>query len=435
MTDQYFDDVLGRLERGATPDGPFADRLFSQLAVEAGLGRRRWFNRIVPELRRVGDLPRATRLAWIALALGALLTLLTGLLWSGGSPRPVIETVTGPTAAPVSAEPDPSSSVLPMRPQSTVLQVGGQAPTWTGRLLDGGSFSTDDLRGRPAAILLWCSCVSGEQARHFLEEARRRDDVAMVLVSLDEEGTTQGLADAVGGAAHVVMDDEDSMLEDWALSFFPALVLLRADGTVADLHPMTFDADSLRDIVDRLAAGAAIPEPAPFPSPPVDDAGRQPLSTVLEVGEPAPELAGPALGGGELSTRELIGRPTAVLHWLPPRLDGTPQEDAPPPDALLQAAQDRSGDLNLLLIARGEPEPGAAAAYLVARGSNVPVIFDWDGALHQRWGLVMFTTLVLLNADGTVAGYFNSSALGDPAPVLDALLAGEPLPSPALFGP
>jgi peroxiredoxin len=429
VTDQFFDAALARLEQDATPEPAFADRLFSQLATEAGFrGGSRPIRRLLPGLPRIAGLPTATRLAWIAIALGSLLVVLMGLLLAGGSPRPVLETVVVPSVA-------PTSSVMPLRPDSGVLDVGTEAPVWSGSLLGGGSFSTAELRGRPAAILMWCTCVSGDYARRFLEEAGRRGDVAMVLVAMDSEATTQGLVNTVGSDTPVVLDEQYDLLEAWDLSYFPALVLLRADGTVADLQPMTFDAESLTAIIDSLAAGGPLPEPAPFPSPPVDAEGRQPLSTVLDVGARAPELAGPLLGGGELSTSELAGKPAVVLFWAPPRLDGTPQDDEPPPDALLEAVAERGDELNIVLIARGEPEPGAAAAYLEDHDADVPVIFDWDGELHRRWGLVMFTTLVLLDGEGQVAGYYGGSALNDPSPMLDALIAGEPLPSPPLLGP
>ena len=430
MTDQDFDRLLAGLERDAMPEPVFADRLFSQLAIDAGLGRRRRFADVVP---------RWGRLAWLAAAIAALLLLMSAMLLSGGAPRPPVVGLVVPSPEPAAtsaASPAPSNEVAPLRPSSGVLQVGSLAPSWTGRLLDDGPFSTDDLRGRPAALLLWCTCVSGDQARVFLEEAKRREDVAMVLVSMDGEGTTQGLVDAVDSRTPVVQDNRSELLTAWDLSYFPALVLLRADGTVADLQPMTFDAASLAGIVDSLAAGNPVPEPTPFPSPPAEVAGGgQPLSTVLQVGEPAPELVGPRLGGGELSTHDLLGRPTVVLHWLPPHLDGSPQDDEPPPDALLDVVAARGDAMNIVLIARGEPEPGAATAYLERQHADVPVIFDWDGTLHERWGLVMFTTLVLLDDEGRVAGYYRASALNDPGPLLDALIDGDPLPSPAPLPP
>jgi hypothetical protein len=430
MTDQDFDRLLARLERDATPEPVFADRLFSQLAVDAGFGRRRRF---------ADAFPRWSRLAWLAASIAALLLLMSALLLSGGAPRPRIVGLVVPSPEPAAtsdASPAPSNEVSPLRPSSGVLDVGAPAPFWTGRLLDGGAFSTADLLGRPSALLLWCTCVSGDQARVFLEEAKRREDVAMVLVSMDGKGTTQGLVDLADSQTPVVQDDRFELLTAWDLSFYPALVLLRADGTVADLQPMTFDAASLTGIVDSLATGGVVPEPTPFPSPPAEvEGGGLPLSTVLQVGEPAPELVGPRLGGGELSTHDLLGRPTVVLHWVPPHLDGAPQDDEPPPDALLDAVAARGDAMNIVLIARGEPEPGAAAAYLEAEGADVPVVFDWDGTLHERWGLVMFNTLVLLDDKGRVAGYYRASALIDPAPLLDSLIAGNPLPSPDTLPP
>ena len=428
MIDQDFDRVLARLERDAMPERAYADRLFSQLVPDAGFGRRRWSD---------DALPRWGRLAWLAAALLALLALMSAVLLSGGAPRPPILAITepSPTAAETSTA-SPSEEIRQLRPSSDVLEVGAVAPSWSGQLLNGEPFSTEDLRGRPAALLVWCSCVSGPEARIFLDEAARRvGSVDMVLVAMDSEGTTRALVDSVAGGTPVVLDTESKFVVDWDLSFFPAMVLLRADGTVADLQPMTFDAESLAAIVDSLAAGGAVPEPTPFPSPPVDEDGRQPLSTVLKVGQEAPELDGPRLGGGTISTGDLRGRPTAVLFWTPPRLDGTPEDDTPAPDSFLDAVAERGAALNVLLVARGEPEPGAAAAYLERQGADVPVILDPDGALHDRWGLVMFTTLVLLDSDGTVAGYLDGSALSDPAPLLDTLIAGDPLPSPKPIGP
>jgi hypothetical protein len=163
----------------------------------------------------------------------------------------------------------------------------------------------------------------------------------------------------------------------------------------------------------------------------VDDQGRQPLSSVLEVRQPAPELRGPRLGGGELSTRDLLGRPTIVLHWNPHDAGDRPPDDAPGSDRLLAEAARRAGALNVLLVAGGEPTPGAVSRYLDEQGSDAPVIFDWDGTLHQRWGLLIWPTLVLLDADGRVAGYYGPESLADPAALLDALEAGEPLPSPS----
>lgn len=362
---------------------------------------------------------------------------------AAGTASPVVEVVAlevDPTLAPELFVFEPPPGALdrepppPLRPASDVLEVGQPAPAWSGTLLDGGTFSTDDLRGRPAAVFIWCACARGSQVQTFAAEARSRaESMELVLVSIDQEGTTRGLVEWLAIETPVVHDQaaEGSLLETWRLDSFPALVLFRADGTMADIHPATFSPAKLAAILDALAAGEPIPEPDARPALVLDEQGRQPLSSVLEVGQSAPELRGPRLGGGELSTRQLIGKPTVVLHWNPHDAGDRPPDDAPGADALLAEAARRAGALNVLLVAAGEPTPGAVSRYLDDQGADVPVIFDWDGTLHQRWGLLIWPTLVLLDVEGRVAGYYGPDALADPAALLDALEAGESLPSPS----
>jgi hypothetical protein len=320
---------------------------------------------------------------------------------------------------------------MPLHPTSEVLAIGQEAPELNGTLIDGSPFSTNELRGQPAAIFFWCSCAPGPQVRIFLTEAAARaDSMGLVVVSLEREGTTQGLVEWLDVQTPVLNDASWSAWDTWQLLYFPSMVLLRADGTVADLHAGTFDAEKLAAILDALASGGPIPEPNPWPVVERDAEGRVPLSTVLEIGEVAPELRGPRLGGGELSTLDLRGKPTAVVQWWsPPDPETGPQSDDPPPDRLLAEIEARGGTWNLLLVAMQVSRSDAVPLYLEQHDSDAPVIFDYDGMLLNTWGLVA-PTLVLLDADGRVAGYYGSEALRDPGPLLDALEAGQPLPTP-----
>jgi hypothetical protein len=333
-----------------------------------------------------------------------------------------------PPGALTGAEPPPA------RPQSDLLQPGEPAPTWTGRLLDGTAFSTDELTGRPAAIFIWCHCYIGPAVQHFVAEARSRaDEMHLVLVG-SNEGMVRGLVDWLEVETPVVADYQGDLLRAWGINDLSALVLLRADGTVADIHPARFDEAKLAAILDALASGENIPEPDPVPEPVFEEDGSIPLTTVLEVGQPAPELRGPRLGGGELSTLHLVGTPTVVAYFEPPDPVTGPQTDAAPPDRLIAEIQARGGELNLLLVTRGEPSPGAAATYLDEQSADVPLVFDWDGTLGQRWGLIFWPSLVLLDADGRVAGIYGPQSLEDPSPIIDAFANGEPLPSAAPIG-
>ena len=209
MTEDRLDGLMQQLDRPVAPDPGYADRAFAELAAVAGFrsgGRTgRW------PMSWLGlALRDTTRLAWIVIAVVLLGAFVAGIVAVGSQqPRPHLgradptanAVAPGPAQSP-SATAAPSTSSQPtasiFRPGSDVLAIGRKAPDWTGRLLDGGAFSTDGLSGRPAALLIWCTCVGGPQVRTFLEAARSRDDVELVLISLDSEGTTRGLVGWVG---------------------------------------------------------------------------------------------------------------------------------------------------------------------------------------------------------------------------------------------
>jgi len=440
MADDQLEVLLSRLERPARPDPAFADALFEQLISESGLRGRKRFGRFGawPWLR--SDHATVARLAWLAVIAALLIAFSALLLGPGGRPSllsivPSRSPSPSPAASVVVPSPTAPATDAPTAPpiESGVMGIGDLAPDWSGRLLDGETFLTEELRGRPAALFLWCLCIAGPQARVFLEAASARSDaMSLVFVSMDMEGTTRGLVDWLDVSTPVVHDPDMALLSAWGISGWPALVLLRADGTLSGIQPATFGKATLDAILDALAAGDLIPEPDPPEPVPTDDQGNLPLTTVLEVGQVPPELVGPALGGGEQSTIDAAGRPSAVLFWRPPRADGSPQDDSPLPEALIAEVERRSGGIELQLVAEGEPAPGDAGGYLERLGADVPVIFDWAGELQDRWGLVFTPTLVLLDADGRVAGIVGSEGIADPAAALDLIDPGgatSPAPS------
>jgi hypothetical protein len=419
MTDRTFDVILGRLDQPAGPDPAFADRLFDQIATEAGLRGRTKATAGAVARRLTVLSPVARQLAWAAV-LAALLVLAAGLLVAGpGRQTPPIPT------APARVE-QPSGPPPTLHLGSGRLSIGSPAPAWTGTLLDGGAFSTADLLGKPAALLMWCSCVAGPQARLFADAAAARgDEIGFAIVSVDLEGTTRGLVEQIGADIPVVDDQRMRLLDAWALDGFPALILLRADGRVADVQQVTFSEAKLRELLDALASGEPIPDPETRTPTPTDATGQLPLSTILEVGDPAPELSGPLLGGGERSTRDLLGRPAIVHFWLPPRRDGTTLDDMPQPNALLDQVRDRSADVTLLLVASAEAEPGDAQRYLDRQAWNGDVLLDWSGELGERWGLVFGQSTVVLDAEGRVVLVAGPEAMSDPATLMEAVDAAR----------
>jgi peroxiredoxin len=412
MADETFDGLLRRLEVRAAPDPAYADQLFERLVDEAGFRRGRAGRRA--RARWLAVPPATARhLAWVAL-LAALLLALVGLaaLRPGGRPLPGIP----PTPAADRREPLPTTHL-----GSSLLSIGSVAPAWTGTLLDGGAFSTADLSGRPAAVLLWCTCIRGPELRLFVEAAQDRGDVAFVFVSMDGAGTTRGIVDDLSIDIPVVVDPEMALLTAWQLEGFPALVLLRADGTVADIQAVTYSEAKLSALLDALRANGQMPDPETRTPGPTNSLGREAVSAVLEDGALAPDLTGPGLDGAEVSTRDLLGKPGVVLFWLPPRADGTTQDDTPPPDAFLDEIESRGAALRLLLVVESEVAPGDARRYLDAHPSDADVMLDRTGELFATWGLVFTQSAVVIDSEGRVLRVAGPEALTDPAALLEVL--------------
>jgi hypothetical protein len=422
MAEQRFDALFQGLERHAEPEATFADSLFDTLAAEAGLrvGARPGRSRLP---RWAGETTGAARwLAWAAL-LAALLVVAAGLLLAGAGRRPV----PAPPATPAASEGLPRSLAPAPSPHigSTVLSIGSAPPAWGGTLVDGGSFTTTSLAGRPAAMLIWCPCVAGPQARLFASAAAARgDEVSFVLVSEALDGTTRGLVDLLEPQMPVVADPQSEILSAWGLDGFPALVLLRGDGTLADIQPQTFDQPRLTEILDALVGDAPIPGPVVRTPAPTDSAGLVATSTVLRPGVVAPVLSGRLLGGGARSTDSLRGRPLVIVFLMAPRRDGTPLDDVPLPTALLDDASRRGA--RVVLVTEEEAEAGDTRRYLDRIGWTGDVLVDWAGELEDRWGLTLTSSVVVLDGAGRVLRVAGSTPGTDLSGVLDALPSAAP---------
>lgn len=141
------------------------------------------------------------------------------------------------------ASPPPSPS--PGAFENTFLVRGQTAPTWSGRLLDGGTLDIGGLRGRPVLVLFWsdtANCpdaicgVSLRQFQRAFEE--QKDRIHFVSVELDgSEDATRKVVAQGGYNFPVVFDPTDEIGRLWFRSpFFPVWVLLDAEGRVVDVR-------------------------------------------------------------------------------------------------------------------------------------------------------------------------------------------------------
>lgn len=141
------------------------------------------------------------------------------------------------------ASPPPSPS--PGAFENTFLVRGQTAPTWSGRLLDGGTLDIGGLRGRPVLVLFWsdtANCpdaicgVSLRQFQRAFEE--QKDRIHFVSVELDgSEDATRKVVARGGYDFPVVFDPTDEIGRLWFPSpVFPVWVLLDAKGRAVDVR-------------------------------------------------------------------------------------------------------------------------------------------------------------------------------------------------------
>jgi cytochrome c biogenesis protein CcmG, thiol:disulfide interchange protein DsbE len=151
------------------------------------------------------------------------------------------------------------------------------------------------------------------------------------------------------------------------------------------------------------AAPSATPAVTPSPASPsatadAPDASPSPsLPTLLHIGQPAPPLVLPKVGGGTIDLASLKGKPV----WLDFTSTASPaaQEEFP----LMGGFATRYADAGLAVVAVdvGENE-ATAAAFAQALGTTFPIGLDKDGAAAEAWGAHDLPVHYWIDADGIV---------------------------------
>jgi cytochrome c biogenesis protein CcmG, thiol:disulfide interchange protein DsbE len=174
------------------------------------------------------------------------------------------------------------------------------------------------------------------------------------------------------------------------------------------------------------SAGATPSVPPANPSPGTSAAGTQRPVTppasgdaspttggLFHIGEQAPELVVPQVGGGTIDLAALRGKPVWInfmATWCPPCRDEFP--------AMSRFATTYADTGLVVLAIDVKEEEGAVAAFAESLGANFPLGLDLDGAAQQRWGAVALPVHFWVDAQGVV----RDGALGGIGP--DIMAAG-----------
>jgi thiol-disulfide isomerase/thioredoxin len=152
---------------------------------------------------------------------------------------------------------------------------------------------------------------------------------------------------------------------------------------------------------------------SPTPAPSIDASPSVPPETGFGVGEPAPSLRVPRVGGGEIDLAALRGTPVWVnfmATWCLPCRDELPA---------MTGFATRYEDTGLVVVAIDIREDEAAVdAFMRALGVTFPVGLDTDGAVQTAWRAYALPVHFWVDAEGVV----RDGALGGIGP--DVMAAG-----------
>ena len=120
-------------------------------------------------------------------------------------------------------------------------------------------------------------------------------------------------------------------------------------------------------------------------------------ASLFHVGEPAPALVVPQVGGGTIDLANLKGQPVWVNFmgtYCPPCIDEFPLMNG-------FAARYAANGLVVLAIDVKEDE-GKVAAFAESLGSTFPLGLDSDGSAQQRWDAIALPVHFWIDKDGII---------------------------------
>jgi cytochrome c biogenesis protein CcmG/thiol:disulfide interchange protein DsbE len=145
------------------------------------------------------------------------------------------------------------------------------------------------------------------------------------------------------------------------------------------------------------------PSPPSAPSPTASGSGAPSAgpsgsaSGLFHVGEPAPALVVPQVGGGTIDLTNLRGKPVWVNFmgtYCPPCVDEFP---------LMNGFAARYADEGLVILAIDvKEEEGAVAAFAESLSATFPIGLDRDGAAQDRWDALALPVHFWVDKDGII---------------------------------
>lgn len=170
--------------------------------------------------------------------------------------------------------------------------------------------------------------------------------------------------------------------------------------------PLTGPPAAMPSVSAPSSAVGATTSPAPSqpspPSPSTTTAGPSAApsasgGSAFHIGQPAPPLVVPQVGGGTIDLAALRGVPVWVnfmATWCPPCQDEFP---------LMNGFFARYADTGLVVVAIDvREEEGLVSSFAASLGATFPLGLDLDGRASETWGALALPVHFWIDADGVV---------------------------------
>ena len=220
-------------------------------------------------------------------------------------------------------------------------------------------------------------------------QADASSPLTVAVISRGDPGANRAKS-AEHGLKNVLLQTNYEVADAYQAHGTPAAVVVRTDGTIGS--GVALGAEAIKRLYGETVA--APPAPAPVPT----NGAVVPAS---RIGQPAPPVKLPDLGGRVVDLEEFRGNRTLVLFWNPgcgfcqQMLPDLKQWDAsPPPDAP-----------KLVVVSIGTPESNADLTL------NSPVLLDTSFATGSAFGANGTPMAVLVDEEGKLASEVAAGAV------------------------
>jgi thiol-disulfide isomerase/thioredoxin len=177
-----------------------------------------------------------------------------------------------------------------------------------------------------------------------------------------------------------------------------AVAVVVLGGIVAFAPDPVPEATPVPTIQPSAPPSADVASPAAGPSASVaPSASADPSGALFHIGETAPSLVVPQVGGGTIDLTNLAGKPVWVNFmgtYCPPCVDEFP---------LMNGFAARYADTGLVILAIDvKEEEGVVAAFAEELGATFPLGLDADGSAAADWDAIALPVHFWIDAEGVI---------------------------------